>query len=471
MPAAHVNLATAPRPFERVSLARQFLLVSAVVLVLGVGAAGNWLGHKIETSEVNRAAEGAAVYVESILAAPLMELLETGALSADTRRHLDQIFVAGPLARKVVRVKLWTPDGQVRYSSDASQSGQRFPLHDHQALAFMGQMQASITELDSPDNAAERQQWQRLIEIYVPLRLPGRSEVAAVAEFYESMEGLERDIRSDQQQSWAALSLGALLLFSGLYALVRRASHTIRSQQADLGTRLVELRRLFDENLTMTQRLQEAGAKTTLMTELSLRRIAADLHDGPAQDLGLALLMINDGPAQPSTATTPADLKRLRGNLQHCMATLRNIAGGLVVPGMATLSLGDVVRRSVDDARLKCRCEIAIQVDEHLSDAPEAVKVTTYRVVQEAIANSLRHAPGHAPRVAARRDGAQVVVEISDDGPGFDTHAPAAAGHLGLAFLRERVQLLGGTLDIRSAPGQGTTLTARLPMTADEGPA
>lgn len=459
------------RPFERVSLSQQFLLAGALVLLLGVGATGTWLGRQIEAHAVNRAAQSATVYVESVLAPHLIELVLTGRLSDDTRRVLDGIFVGSPLAGTVVRFKLWTADGRVHYSSAPGEAPQSYALHDHQAYAFAGQMQASVSELDGPDNATERTRWNRLIEVYVPLRARGASTVAAVAEFYHAMDGVEADIHSAQRQSWLAVSLGALLLFSLLYALVNRASVTITGQRCDLRSQLADLQRLLAENRAMNQRLQQAGAQTTSMTELSLRRIAADLHDGPAQDLALALLTLDEQGSLGGTAVappSPQDLTRLRTTLSRSMTMLRDIAGGLVVPGMAQLTLAAVIRRAATDGAYRGGVTIEADVDERLDgttpETPEAVKITAYRVVQEALSNSLKHAHGHPPRVAAQRHSDRVVIVVSDDGPGFDAASPVAAGHLGLGFLRERVQLLGGTIHLRSSPGQGTTLTATLPL-------
>lgn len=454
------------RPFERVSLARQFLLASALVLMLGVAATGTWVANRIEASVVNRTARMAAVYFESIVAGHLDELLTQGVLGGDSRRMLDDIFVDGPLAQKVVRFKLWTPDGRIHYSSDHSQEQHVYALHDHHAYALAGQMHAAISDLDGPDNASERARWKRLIEIYVPLRLRGQTEVRAVAEFYHSMDNIESDIRQAQGQSWVAITLGALLLFSGLYALVHRASRTISGQQSDLQSQLTRVHGLLDDNRSMNQRLQQAGAQTASMSELSLRRIAADLHDGPAQDLAFALLTLDDPPAAPAT---PESAQRLRHTLQRAMTAIRDIAGGLIVPGMEKMTLAEVVQRAANDATAKSGVAFELDVAGAACEAPEAVKITAYRVVQEALSNNLRHAAGHPARVRAEVQGDELLLHLADSGPGFDAAAQAGAGHLGLAFLRERVLLLGGAIDIIAAPGAGTQLKARLPLRGTEG--
>lgn len=458
-PAGAVEGAPA-RAFARVSLARQFLAVGAVVVLAGVVALDGWVGGQIERSVVNRTARIAAVYFESIVAGRVDELITDGQLGEQARRTLDGLFVDSPLARKVVRFKLWTPDGRIHYSSGHGQDGMQFPLHDHHAMALSGQIVATMSKLDGPDNAPERARWSRLLEVYVPLRARGSDEVRAVAEFYHSTENIDAEIQRAQRESRLAITLGALALYAVLYGIVHRASRTIRGQQVDLKRQLGHLQQLLEDNRRMHRQLREAGAQTTLLGELSLRRVAADLHDGPAQDLAFALLRLDDA--------APGQDQRLRESLQRAMTSLREIAGGLGVPGLEGLSLADALRRTVRDAGRESGVAIQADIDDGLGAAPAALKYTVYRVVQEALSNSLRHAAGHPPRVRALRRDGRLVVEVADDGPGFDPRQPPDEGHLGLAFLRERVRLLGGVLELRSAPGQGTLLRVLIPLEPPE---
>jgi signal transduction histidine kinase len=270
-------------------------------------------------------------------------------------------------------------------------------------------------------------------------------------------------------QSGLAITLGALLLFSVLVLLVRRGGGTLGGQRSDRQERLRQMQGLLDDNRAMHQRLQSAGVQTTAMNESALRRIAADLHDGPAQDLAIVLLTLDARAA--AAGLVPDELPRLRAGIERAMQGLRDIAGGLTLPGMAELPLAAVVQHAALEATGKSGVGVAVQVAEGLSDAghadaPEAVKMAVYRVVQEALANCLRHAPGHEPRVAARLIDHEIWLDISDDGPGFDTAKTTAAGHHGLAFLRERVQVLGGRIEVRSRPDSGTAVCARIPLPA-----
>jgi signal transduction histidine kinase len=98
--------------------------------------------------------------------------------------------------------------------------------------------------------------------------------------------------------------------------------------------------------------------------------------------------------------------------------------------------------------------------------APLAVKIAVVRTVQEALSNATRHAGGADVSVHAWGQGAHLYVEVTDRGPGFElSKAPNVdAGHLGLAGMRERAELLGGSFALRTAPGAGTTVRAYWPL-------
>jgi signal transduction histidine kinase len=103
--------------------------------------------------------------------------------------------------------------------------------------------------------------------------------------------------------------------------------------------------------------------------------------------------------------------------------------------------------------------------------APLAVKIALVRTLQEALSNATRHAGGASVSVIAWGQAGRLYLEVADAGPGFEA-APGpdpASGHLGVAGMRERAELLGGTFTIRSAPGAGTTVRACWPLIARDG--
>jgi signal transduction histidine kinase len=94
-------------------------------------------------------------------------------------------------------------------------------------------------------------------------------------------------------------------------------------------------------------------------------------------------------------------------------------------------------------------------------DLPDEYKICVYRLVQEALNNAVRHARARNARVRVAGSASGISIEVSDDGQGFD---PQRARGLGILGMEERVKRLGGSLAVRSAPGQGTVLTAELPL-------
>jgi len=102
--------------------------------------------------------------------------------------------------------------------------------------------------------------------------------------------------------------------------------------------------------------------------------------------------------------------------------------------------------------------------------APLPVKITVYRIIQEALSNAFRHAGGLGQGLQVAAADERILIEVSDRGPGF--HSETAVDdveHLGLIGMRERVESLGGGFKIESDPGQGTQVVAWLPLSVKEG--
>ncbi len=464
--------ARAAPPFRQVSFSRQFLIACAAILAAGMATLGHWLGRQIETSAVERTAAIAAVYVESILATELRSWNGTGTVDRATHAKLDQLFIHGPLRRKVLRFKLWDAAGLIAYSSDSQQLGLRFAIDAELAAALRGKVQAKVSDLQDADNQREHMRWPRLLEVYVPLRLAGQDRVIGAAEFYHSTDNLGRDIVEAQRQAWMLVAVSTLVMYLLLIGLVRRADNLIVRQQHDLEQQLIHLGVMLQDNNRMRERLGTAGVRTTTLNEQFLRRVAADIHDGPAQTIALAKMRFDEltlAPATPASATDAQsqDIGTVQQALHTALQELRHIAAGLAIPGVTELSLGDTVYRAIRDFERSYGASADVNLGGELDRAPLAVKITLYRVLREALANSWRHAPSARPRVSVRVADGRVLAEISDDGPGFD---PTAVGtfQLGLALMRERVRLLGGVFTLDSTPGRGTRICVDLPLASEE---
>jgi signal transduction histidine kinase len=463
---------TLKKTLRQMSFSRQFMLAIVTLLTIGMFVIGSWIGHLIESNALNRTAAISAVYLESISAAQLHDRPNGKIGDRRTHAELDRLFIEGPLRREVLRFILWESSGRIDYSNDHEQIGLRFPISGRLADAFAGTVQTRISNLQEFDNQPELARWTQMLEIYIPIRSATSGKVYAVAEFYLSVEKLKREIRDAQRSSWALVAVSTCAIYLFLFGLVRRASNTIKEQQRDLRHQLKQLLSLLDENDRMRDQLREAGVSTTTLNEEFLIRIAADLHDGPAQTIAFALMRFDEFAANcrgcaSSPSTTEQELRNIHSALQSSLRDVRKISSGLAVPGMTELSLADTARRALRDFKRLSGITVQARIDDTLDKAPLSVKITVYRLLQESLNNCWRHAPKGEPEVQVEQTGTEVLVVITDHGAGFDPQSAAVAGRLGLAFMRERVRLLGGIFEIDSAPGRGTVIRARLPLSTD----
>ena len=141
-----------------------------------------------------------------------------------------------------------------------------------------------------------------LLEIYIPLRERGSDRIFAVGEFYENAVDLKAIIQRDRIMSWLIVGAVTLSMLAALSAIVRQGSITIEQQRSALEQRIGELTNLLTENERLRSRVRSASARATRSNEDYLQRLGADLHDGPAQLISLALLQTGDYAERRPTA-------------------------------------------------------------------------------------------------------------------------------------------------------------------------
>lgn len=237
----------------------------------------------------------------------------------------------------------------------------------------------------------------------------------------------------------------------------RVADQTIRSLFKFLQDR--------DEDRTRIMR------RTNAAIESERNRIARDLHDGPVQGVSAAslsleavLLMLKAGDLEEGLAV----LAKVRAELSEEADNLRRLMSGLRPPLLEERGLIPALRETLD--RFGRDNHVATEFAGHAGTAiPQDLETLAYRVVQEALANSAKHAKATSVGVSVETTGGQLRVEIVDDGSGFDAGRAREylqSGRVGLASMRERVELANGTFMVHSTPGRGTTVVASLPLGA-----
>lgn len=470
---AAINLREPGRQRARWSLAREFMLASLFVLLASGLVMGMWEGRQIEQSALRDNAAVSSLFVDSIVSPSLQSLAAQDRLADADTGGLDRLLNTGPLRAQVVALKIWSPGGEILYSPNRDLIGRRFPVDDDLRRALDGAVTAQLGDLLEPENEYERQHWARLMSVYVPVRADGDARVIAVTEFYQLPDRLEREIRSAQIRSWAvvaALTAATYLLLAGI---VGRGSATIGRQRRALDTRVATLQRLLAENALLGERVRQAGIRTTTLNERALRRISADLHDGPGQVLALALMRMAEQPNERHNGVFSADDHAVvQGAVRAALADIRAISSGLLLPELDGLSVRAVVERAVRDHTRRSGTAVALTLGDLPERAPPAVVIVLFRTLQEALSNATRHGKGVAVDVAAWQEAGRLCLRVADRGPGVSSMAGRDDGghHLGLAGMRERAQLLGGDFTFTSAPGAGAVVEARWPLAEPEDP-
>ncbi len=456
----------------RLSLVRLLLAGGAVILLAGMMVVGTWVGREIESGVISRAGTVTSLYVDSLVSAHVQSLADDGKLRDPDRAALDRLLSGTPLGQHIVAFKIWAPDGRILYSTNPVLDGRQFPVKPALAGAFAGQVRSDIANLADPENEFESKRWSRLIETYAPVRAVSTGAIIAVSEFYQATDDLAQEVGAARLRSWFFVGAATLAMFLLLAGLVRHASNTISTQQSELSEKVAQLTAALAQNEQLHDRVRRAAARTTALNERFLHRIAADLHDGPGQDLALALLRM-ESLAETCSACAVSEgrpvgeeFRTVHSALQSALADLRAVSGGLRLPELDRLSLADTARRAARDYERKAGLHVALELDDVPDDGPLPVKFTLYRLLQESLANGRRHGGGEDQRVTLRRHDGQLLVEVADGGRGFDARTAVTDGHLGIAGMRQRVEILGGTFSVESAPGEGTRIRASLPLSA-----
>jgi signal transduction histidine kinase len=262
-------------------------------------------------------------------------------------------------------------------------------------------------------------------------------------------------------------ALQVLIAFSTLWSL-------------PIAALLTERNRLLDDlSLVNSQLKMESDRKSHLVMGLHRHlstaeekerlRLSHELHDQAGQSLVASILEL--GEIDPLTEGTARQrLHMIRERMEEMGKTLHRIAWELRPPAIEELGLRKALASYVEDWGEQCGTEVDFHCDDPAVDrVPNEIGSAVFRVVQEALTNIVKHAQKPSSvSVVVRRVNTTLQATIDDDGCGFDVAAMGAmAGRyrgLGLDGMRERLLLIGGTLEVESTVGAGTTIFVRIPL-------
>ncbi|MEU6989803.1 sensor histidine kinase [Streptomyces sp. NPDC046465] len=227
-------------------------------------------------------------------------------------------------------------------------------------------------------------------------------------------------------------------------------------------------RRLIDE-LTAT-RADLARAEHTAGVLAERERLAHEIHDTLAQGLSSIQLLLRAAErALPNAPETAAHhVGQARQAAVDNLAEARRFVAALTPPDLEGATLAGALERLCATTSARHRITARFHATGDPAPLPTAYEVALLRIAQSAVANTVRHADAGTVEISLSHLGGHVTLDVVDDGTGFDPdRLPApdpGSGGFGLAAMRARTHALGGTLTVESAPGKGTTLTARLPL-------
>ena len=244
-----------------------------------------------------------------------------------------------------------------------------------------------------------------------------------------------------------------------------RMTRNLRELVGQLEQAIARANRLLEKNRRLHERVRQAARRTTDLNEQALRRIGADLHDGPCQALALALLRIETlrERVAPDNDGITDDFHVIAAAIRDGLDEVRAISGGLRLPELAPLAVAEVAERALREHERRS----GVHVERHLdarAEAPLAIKIALFRTLQEALSNATRHGGGASVTARVWTQDDELCLAVSDRGRGFVPEQAERKGRLGLASMRERAELLGGSMWIETRLGHGTTVRLSWPL-------
>jgi two-component system, NarL family, sensor kinase len=415
------------------------LAVLLLVALVGVAASQ----RLAEAEAVNDAAKTATLLADAVVQPAMSEALLT--IDPTAVAAMDKVIRARVLGKSIARVKIWDPSGRILYSDAPALIGQRFPLgSEERDVLSHPQTRSDISDLTSPENRLERDRG-KLLEVYRPIWTP--SGQLALFEIYAPYES----VTARTQELWkgfAGVTLTSLLLLVVLLLPI-------------LWRLLTRLKVSQVQREALLQRAIEASTEER-------RRIAGALHDGVVQDLAGASFAIAGGAERAVSGGQPEladELHSAAGKVRASIGGLRSLLLDIYPPSLASAGLQAALTDLVSTLRSRgTTVTLELAPDTGLDPAGERL---VFRVARECLVNIAKHAAATNVQVRLRRMERQTVMDIIDDGVGFDAAQRLARpkeGHFGLRVLGDIVTDAGGELLLSSAPGSGTHWQLRIPV-------
>jgi signal transduction histidine kinase len=211
--------------------------------------------------------------------------------------------------------------------------------------------------------------------------------------------------------------------------------------------------------------LKELSARLVQAQEEERRSLSRELHDEVGQALSAVLIELRNlstGLTVRSEEQSRRHVETIKGLVENTVGVVRNMALLLRPSMLDDLGLIPALKWQARESSKSTSMDVTVAAELDSDELPDEYKTCIYRVVQEALHNCARHAHATSVRIRVEQERNRLLLNIQDDGRGFDVLHTKGLGLLG---IQERVTRLGGTCRIHSRPGSGTTLSVELPVT------
>ena len=421
------------------------VIAGTLAVVIGVAVAGAFASRRVaEREAVTDAAHTTDLIARQVVQPAVTDGLISGSPAA--LKAIDRVVRQQVLSSSIVRVKLWTATGRIVYSDEPRLIGKTFPLgSEERASLARPVVHAEVSDLQRPENRYERGRG-KLLEVYRPVWTPSGQPL--LFETYSPY----RQVTQRTGELWrgfAGITISSLLLLVVLLLPI-------------LWRLLNRITRAQSQREVLLQRAVDAS-------EEERQRIAGTLHDGPVQELAATSFTVAGAAAKAADSGQPELAEMLTAAAGAVRASIQGLRSLLVDIYPPSLTSAGLVPALTDLTEVLAARNIATHLslaEDAAARLPAAQQQLVFRITRECLRNAARHAAASNVEVRLFRHGHSTVLEINDDGAGFD---PALAidnpedGHFGLRILTDLAVNAGADLLLATALGAGCRWRLEVP--------
>lgn len=232
----------------------------------------------------------------------------------------------------------------------------------------------------------------------------------------------------------------------------------------------VQAHRLLLSHRDLQARLRSLASELVLAEERERRRLASDVHDSIGQSLAVCKLKLDMLASQVTAPGLSQSLGEIRTLLEEVIAQCRSLTFQLSPAILYDIGLEAAVDELCTDMQRNHGLRAIFHDDGALKPLSQDAMVLLFRAVREVLFNVVKHARATEVLVSIEKRDGRVSIVVDDNGAGFDTSVKASRGGYGLFSIRQRLQNLGGDMDLVSAPGRGTRIGLELPLSREGSP-